>query len=472
MSRKTTVLIAKTACVLAVVPALIFAYEYGPDAGFTAAPGDNKTACIASGCHVGTVNAFKGSVTITVAGGNTYTPGGGPQQVSVTIADPAMKSWGFEMTARLSSETSKTTGFTQPGNFEPLSDGFTQAICIDNSVKPAGKPCSISPLQYLEHTLQGNNASAGANSYTYQFTWTPPATNVGNVVLYAAGNASTGARDPSAGHIYTTNVTLTPAAAVSTAQPAILSNGILNGATFTTSALAPNTYITIAGSNLAAGTRLWTGSDFGSSGTQMPTSLDGTSVTVNGKAAYVEFISPTQINAITPADTAAGSGVPVVVTVNGQASIAATVTYQSVAPSLFAFSPPTADAGKYPAAGHLNGTFIGKAGLFPQAPTITTPAKRNETIILYGTGFGPTNPTLAAGSITPASPFYNLATVPTVTVGGVPATVVFAGLAPGFAQVYQFDITIPNVPDGDQALVISTAGLSTQSLSISVAGSQ
>ena len=366
----------------------------------------------------------------------------------------------------------RLNNFTQPGDFAPV-DALTQVICGNNDVKASGKSCGTSfPLQYIEHTLAGNVASTGPNSYTYSLTWTPPATNVGDIILYAAGNASRGLRNQNDSHIYTTSVTLTTASSGGGATPSISSGGVTNGATFAAAPVAPNTYITIKGTNLATNTRLWAGSDFGSSGNQLPTSLDGTSVSVNGKPAYVEFISPTQINAITPADSATGSGVPVVVTTGGQASTAATVTYQSIAPSLFAFAPGTGDDNKYPAAGHQDGTFVGKNALFPSAPSITTPAKRNETITLYGTGFGATSPGLAAGLITPASPFYPLATVPVVTVGGVPATVVFAGLAPNFAQVYQLNVTVPNAPDGDQALVIQSGGLSTQALSLTIQGAK
>ncbi|MCU1260461.1 MAG: hypothetical protein JWO80_3346 [Bryobacterales bacterium] len=455
------------ACLLGVIPALIFAHSFGPDAGYTGAPGDDRAAC--TSCHVGTtLNSGGGSVAIKTVS-STYTPGVA-QEISVTIADAAERSWGFELTARLASEATQTKNFTQPGDFAP-EDALTQVICGDNSPKQAGKACNSSfPIQYIEHTLAGNVASTGPNSYTFKFKWTPPATDVGNIVLYAAGNASRGLRNANDGHIYTSNITLTPAAGGP--APSISSGGVVNGATFAATPVGPNTYLTIQGANLAVNTRQWAGSDFGSGGNQLPTSLDGTSVTVNGKPAYVEFISPGQINVITPADSATGSGIPVVVTTNGQSSTAATVTYQSIAPSLFAFAPGTADNNKYPAAGHQNGTFVGKAGLFPSAPSITTPAQRNETITLYGTGFGTTNPALAAGLVTPASPFYPLSTSPVITIGGVSATAVFAGLAPNFAQVYQFNVTIPNVPDGDQPLVIQTGGLTTQPLSITVQGAQ
>jgi uncharacterized protein (TIGR03437 family) len=65
-------------------------------------------------------------------------------------------------------------------------------------------------------------------------------------------------------------------------------------------AIAANTWVTIAGANLApvGDARIWQGSDFVNN--QMPTSLDGVSVTVNGQPAYVYYISPTQVNILTP----------------------------------------------------------------------------------------------------------------------------------------------------------------------------
>jgi uncharacterized protein (TIGR03437 family) len=51
---------------------------------------------------------------------------------------------------------------------------------------------------------------------------------------------------------------------------------------------------------------VWQGSDFTNG--QMPTQLDGVSVTVNGKPAYVYYISPTQVNILTPPDPMPGAG--------------------------------------------------------------------------------------------------------------------------------------------------------------------
>jgi uncharacterized protein (TIGR03437 family) len=73
----------------------------------------------------------------------------------------------------------------------------------------------------------------------------------------------------------------------------------------TATTIHPGEWISIYGSNLASSTAVWTGN--------FPASLGGTSVTINGKSAYLWFVSSGQINAQAPADTATGT-VPVVVT--------------------------------------------------------------------------------------------------------------------------------------------------------------
>jgi uncharacterized protein (TIGR03437 family) len=213
--------------------------------------------------------------------------------------------------------------------------------------------------------------------------------------------------------------------------------------------IAPNTWVEIKGSNLApAGdSRIWQGSDF--LGSQMPTQLDRVSVTLNGKSAYVYYISPTQVNILTPPDAMSGA-VQVVLTNNGAASAGFTSQAQALSPSFFVFN-----GGPYVAAVHPNGALIGPASLYPGS---TTPARPGETILLFATGFGATNAPVASGSIMQSG---TLSPLPAVTIGGKNASVQFAGLvAPG---EFQFNVTIPSdTPDGDQPLTAAYAGLSTQ----------
>jgi uncharacterized protein (TIGR03437 family) len=245
----------------------------------------------------------------------------------------------------------------------------------------------------------------------------------------------------------------------------VISN-VLDAATYQ-SVLAPNTYAAIFGQNLSVDSigRAWMASDFTGNGNgtlNMPTALDGTSVTVNGVNAYIYYVSPGQIGFITP-NTATGSGTRVVVSLNGQTSAAFTIALQSIAPLLFRWQPATADNLKYLMAEHADGTYVGKVGLFPgAAANFTTPAQPGETIVLYGTGFGPTSPPIANGIET--DQVYSLSPTPGATVGNTPATVAFAGLIPGLSQVYQFDVTIPlGTPAGDQALILTVNGTQSPS---------
>ena len=145
--------------------------------------------------------------------------------------------------------------------------------------------------------------------------------------------------------------------------------------------IAPNTWVEIKGMNLApAGdSRIWQDTDFVNS--QMPAHLDGVSATVNGKSAFVYYISPTQVNILTPPDALQGQA-PVALTNAGTASVSVNVAALPLSPSFFVFN-----GGPYVAAEHAGGSFLGPTSLYAG---LTTPAKPGETVVLYANGFGPT----------------------------------------------------------------------------------
>jgi uncharacterized protein (TIGR03437 family) len=213
--------------------------------------------------------------------------------------------------------------------------------------------------------------------------------------------------------------------------------------------IAPNTWVEVKGTNLApAGdTRTWAGSDF--FGGQMPTQLDGVSVTVNGKAAYVYYISQQQINILTPPDAIQGT-VRVQVTSGGLVGPAVNVTAAPLAPAFFVFS-----GGPQVAAEHADGSLLGAPSLYPG---LTTPAKPGETVVLYGNGFGVTSTPVVSGSATQSG---ILPALPGIKIGGVTATVLFAGLiGPG---EFQFNVVVPSsLADGDQPIAATYNGASTQ----------
>jgi uncharacterized protein (TIGR03437 family) len=444
MLRKRNLLIAKTAVVMGTIPLLIWAHASGPDVGKSGVPGEST--CAEAGCHVGTaVNGGGGSVKVAFPVGLSYTPGV-KQHLVVTVSDPAQKKWGFQLTARQSGNTK-----TMAGAFSST-DRNTAVVCGATATDPAEvfldfgqtQNCAASkPLAYVEHTEIGSSRLQ-AGSQTYEFDWTPPATAVGNINLYVAGNAANGNADPSGDHIYTASYTLTPAAAGPT--PTIDTNGVQNGASFQPG-IVPNSWITIKGSNLSSVTDTWAKAIVNG---QLPTSLGGVSVTIAGKPAYIYFVSPGQINAIAPD---VGSGTMSVTVQNGSATSAAvTASANPLSPAFFLWP------NQYGVATRVDGTLAVKNGTFAGATTVA--AKPGETIILWGTGFGPTSPAAPVGVQTPGDKLYNTANPVTVTVGGTGATVFGAALSPGFAGLYQIAIQIPaNAPDGDLPLVASVGGV-------------
>ena len=219
----------------------------------------------------------------------------------------------------------------------------------------------------------------------------------------------------------------------------------------TSTTVAPGSWISIYGTNLAGGIAVWNG-DF-------PTSLGGVSVTVNGKPAYLWYVSPNQINLQAPDDTASGTVNVVVTTPTG--TVTSTVTLAAASPSFSVFGDGKHLAGVVltpDGSGNYGGGVYDLAGPTGAFDFKTRPVKPGDQLELFGVGFGPTNPPVAAGQLfTQAAPMVNPVTI---TIGGVNAPVSFAGLTA--AGLYQFNVTVPNVPSGDQLVQAKVSGLLTQ----------
>jgi uncharacterized protein (TIGR03437 family) len=215
-------------------------------------------------------------------------------------------------------------------------------------------------------------------------------------------------------------------------------------------AAAPGSWIEIYGSNLAGNTRSWTTADF--TGNAAPTTLDHTSVTIGGQSAFVDYISPTQVNAQVPSNVGTGAQ-PLIVTTSVGASAAVNVTMNVEQPGLLA--PPSFAVG---------GTQYVVA-LFPDGATYVLPpgaivgansrrAKTGDVITLYGIGFGTVSPSIQAGQIEQAA--NALANSVHILFGGVEGVLSYQGLAPSAVGLYQFNVTVPNVTPGDAVPVTFT----------------
>jgi uncharacterized protein (TIGR03437 family) len=406
------------------------------------APGDQT--CARSGCHTGTaLNGGGGSATLTSSSGTTYTSG---QKVTLTltITDSRARLYGFQASAR--PDNNSTRG--QAGDFTAATQ---QIVICDNGTLKASSGCpSSSPVQFIEH-------SRPFSTNTISFAWTAPSTDVGPVTIYVAANAANGNNDDSGDHIYTTSLKLAPAAATSN-TPSISSGGVLSASAFNSKAgMAPGTWLEIFGSNLATTSRSWTTGDF--NGNNAPTSLDGVSVMIGGKPAYVDFVSPGQVNVQVPDGVGTGSGIALVLTNAQGQTDPYLLTGSDVAPAILAPASFTVNGKQdvvaiLPSADASSVQFAAATGAIPGVTT--RPARTGETITLYGIGFGPVSPATSAGVI--ATQPSSLANQVSIQIAGVPATIQYAGLAPGFVGLYQFNVQVPSLSPGDWPVSVQVNG--------------
>jgi uncharacterized protein (TIGR03437 family) len=433
MKRERKVLIVKFGLIVG-APVVLWAYASGPVAHKTGVPGTGESTCVS--CHTGVpLNGGGGSLVISASGGANYTPGQ-KQTVTIQINDSAARRYGFQMTARLSSDLNQ-----QAGTFTPGANQFVICAASDPSDEGAnrsGSTCPASqPLEFIEHSspFQTNTISVG---------WTPPASASGDIEIWVSANAANGDGASGGDHIYNGSIKLSPAS--SALKPVLSQGGVINAAQFGAKAgVSPGTWLEIYGSNLSTTTREWTGADF--SGNTAPTSLDGVSVSIAGKAAFLRYISPGQINAQVPDDIGTGP-VPVVVTNSNGPSDPLTVTAVAAQPGLLA---PFSSGGKQYIAAFQGRTVVG-------SPTFT-PVKPGDVITLYGIGFGTVSPAVPAGRI--ADQLNSIVAPLKIRIGGSDATASYQGLAPNFVGLYQFNITVPNVGDGDQPVAVDLGGIST-----------
>ncbi|HXS98965.1 MAG TPA: S8 family serine peptidase [Candidatus Limnocylindrales bacterium] len=249
-----------------------------------------------------------------------------------------------------------------------------------------------------------------------------------------------------------------------TAVPTITQSSVVNGATFDASAITPGSYMTITGTNLLdtnnlSGYSFYNNLNYDVASTPaLPMALDYTSVSfdVPSKSlsvpGYVSFVSPTQVNVFVPYELKDQTSAQVKVTTDEFTyGNVVTVPLTNYAPGFFSYS----------ASGLLIADAVNTAVVGP-----SNPAVRGQPIQLYCNGLGPVNNQPASGQPAPgdAAHLATTTTTPVVTIGGQPATVQFAGLAPGFVGLYQVNVTVPaGISAGNQPITISIGGATSPS---------
>jgi uncharacterized protein (TIGR03437 family) len=208
-------------------------------------------------------------------------------------------------------------------------------------------------------------------------------------------------------------------------KPSYSAQSIVHAATQTVQALAPNTIATIYGTNLSFDTVVAGNSAIGST---LPQSLDGVTVVVQGLTANLFFVSPTQINFLVPYELTAGT-VTLFVAHQALAGPVVQIQLNSTAPGFFQFN-------NLVIATHLNGSLL----------SASAPGSGGEIIVIYIAGLGRVNPDTTSGKLANFAAKIVAAAQTQVLLAGVPcpqSSVLYIGLAPGFAGLYQINLVVP-----------------------------
>src|SRR5260370_21446062 len=338
------------------------------------------------------------------------------------------------------------TGFGGGGNYSfVISYGGNGAFPLIAITNPGSDQFFAQALSNfsLTITLAENN---GPTVSFYSFA---------NFNFVFSGATCTGVATCSVGQVgLTQNATITgPITGAFDPTPFITPSGVITAGNYGAfPVIAPATWIEIYGVNLATTrSQTWSGTDF--NGVQAPSTLGGTTVTVAGKPAFVDFVSPEQVNVQVPSGVAPGTQ-PLIVTTAGGVSAAASVTVKTMEAGLLA-APAFILKGAQNVVALFSGTLT---YVLPVAvPGVTTArARPGDNITLYGIGFGQVTPDIPAGQIVQQNNVLQSAFQ--IAFAGVPANVTYAGFAPGYVGLYQFNVVVPNVAASDSVPLTFTLG--------------
>ncbi len=247
----------------------------------------------------------------------------------------------------------------------------------------------------------------------------------------------------------TSNNRLVIPVALSLGLPVITPGGIVGGAAYAAGLpVTPGSIASIFGTRLCTQTVSASGS--------LTTTLGGTQVLINGVAAPLFYVSPTQINFQMPFE-ATGSPVGVVVVSAGNSSPSVAVATNQAVPGIF-----TANGGGTGQAAALNSN--------NSANSASNPAAAGSIIQLYATGLGNVFPLVATGAPgNSAEPLNRTVVTPIVNINGVSAIIQYSGLAPGFVGLYQLNVVIPpGTPSGSATVQVIEPGSPSNTVTIAV----
>ena len=269
---------------------------------------------------------------------------------------------------------------------------------------------------------------AASNTSWISITSGTPGSGNGTVMFSVA--KTPGANDYRTGTLTVAGQTITltqgPASGSGSA-PAFTAQGVVNGASMQTGAIAPGEVLTIFGTNLGPATI----QKPSVTGGQVDTIAGGTRFLFDGIAAPMIYSVSGQASAVVPFALQGHSTTQLQVESQGTRSAAITIPVAAASPAIFT----TSQSGKG------QGAILNQDG---SLNALSAPAATGSTIVIYATGGGALTPAATDGSLAQA-PFGKLSQPYSVRIGGLPAAVAYAGAAPGIIQgVIQINAVVPN----------------------------
>ena len=293
------------------------------------------------------------------------------------------------------------------------------ALVVDDCGSTVDNATLVASVEGLNIPLRGLGTGL------YSGTWVPQSAAAEVTVTFAALH-------PDFAQVQRSFTVETAAAPGAISLPALFADGVVEGAGFTKRRpLSPGGIVSLFGERFA------TENNFA---TQLPLEreLAEVSVRIGGQDAPLYFVSPGQINAQVPFEVSTGDSVPVAISVGGLLTAPQNYLIAPAQPGIFI-------AGENAAI--LDASF--------QLVTAQNPVRAGDTIQIFATGLGETDPEVGSGE--PAPPFSTVSNPVTVTIGGIEAAVAFQGLAPGFVGLYQVNVVVPSgVAPGDAVPLVLT----------------
>jgi uncharacterized protein (TIGR03437 family) len=377
------------------------------------------------GLHRGRISA---DFTVTNSGGAIQNRSPQELDVAFIVTPPAFSAQRTDGAANGCAPTRMEILGATIGNGLNVPVSFPQVLLLQ-VVDDCGQPVTGATAVSVAEGLSIPLVEVGGGLYTGN--WTPQAQAAATTVSFTVFH-------PSFASVQETFTVAVVAPSGGTLLPVLFNGGVVEGAGFSQGRpLVPGGIISIFGQQMAP-----PNSQFFASNIPLERSLGQTSVRIGGINAPLYFVSPGQINAQLPFEISPGDTVSVVVNAGGRLTT----------PQLYAISPAQPGIFKSSADAAILDSDS-------QLVNALNPARIGEVIQIYSSGLGFTEPLVASGAASPN--FTDVLTDVTATVGGVPATVVYQGLAPGYVGLYQVNVIVPQgvTPGPAVPLILTQNGI-------------